>query len=199
LNVGGGLGVRYTSEDEPISIERYCRIIGDAVGDALTGSPLTDVLLGHEPGRSLVSESGVTLYRVGVIKSVPATPTLQRIYVSVDGGLSDNPRPAMYGSKYTVERVGTVDPRATRKVTVSGKHCETDRLFEDASLPEDLRVGDLLQVLCTGAYNSSMASNYNRYPRPATALIRKNGSFELIQRRDSWDEMLARESVPKDL
>jgi diaminopimelate decarboxylase len=199
LNVGGGLGVRYTSEDEPISIERYCRIIGDAVGDALTGSPLTDVLLGHEPGRSLVSESGVTLYRVGVIKSVPATPTLQRIYVSVDGGLSDNPRPAMYGSKYTVERVGTVDPRATRKVTVSGKHCETDRLFEDASLPEDLRVGDLLQVLCTGAYNSSMASNYNRYPRPATALIRKNGSFELIQRRDRWDEMLARESVPKDL
>jgi diaminopimelate decarboxylase len=84
-------------------------------------------------------------------------------------------------------------------VTVSGKHCETDKLFEDVQLPADVAPGDLVQVLCTGAYNSSMASNYNRYPRPATALIRPNGTHCLVQRRETWDEMLARESVPADL
>jgi diaminopimelate decarboxylase len=98
-----------------------------------------------------------------------------------------------------VERVAPAASEGNSAYTVSGKHCETDKLFEDVSLPADLAAGDLLQVLCTGAYNSSMASNYNRYQRPATALIRTDGSHTLIQRRDTWEEMLAREILPPGL
>jgi len=200
LNVGGGLGVAYTSGDQPMGMAEYCRLIVQAVVSALEGSGI-DPILGQEPGRSLTAESGVTLYRVGVMKTVPSKALGQRTYVGVDGGLSDNPRPALYGSKYTVERVvpATSADSETKNMTVSGKHCETDKLFDETPLPADLKVGDLIQVLCTGAYNSSMASNYNRYPRPATALIRKDGTHTLIQRRDSWEEMLAREIVPTDL
>jgi len=200
LNVGGGLGVSYTAGDQPMGMAEYCRLVVQSILTALKGSGI-DPVLGQEPGRSLVGESGVTLYRVGVIKIVPSKTLGHRTYVAVDGGLSDNPRPALYGSKYTVERVSSPSsPEGeTRNMTVSGKHCETDKLFEEVPLPVDVKVGDLIQVLCTGAYNSSMASNYNRYPRPATALIRQDGTHSLIQRRDSWDEMLAREILPNDL
>jgi diaminopimelate decarboxylase len=197
LNVGGGLGVKYTDADEPMDVREYNRLIVDAFVGALKGSGL-DPYLGQEPGRSLVGESGVTLYRVGVVKTVPAKERGTRTYVCVDGGLSDNPRPVMYGSKYTVEAVRA--PGSGLQVyTISGKHCETDKLFEDVQLPEDIEAGDLLQVLTTGAYNASMASNYNRYQRPATALVRGDGSHVLVQRRETWDEMFARESVPEDL
>ena len=199
LNVGGGLGVAYTAGDQPMGMPEYCRLVVQAIASTLEGSGI-DPILGQEPGRSLVAESGVTLYRVGVIKTVPSKALGHRTYVGVDGGLSDNPRPALYGSKYTVERVSSVlADGPNRSYTVSGKHCETDKLFEEVPLPADLAVGDLLQVLCTGAYNSSMASNYNRYPRPATALLREDGTHTLIQRRDSWDEMLARDILPTDL
>jgi diaminopimelate decarboxylase len=197
LNVGGGLGVMYTDQDQPMSIDQYNSLIAEAVRGALQGSGL-DPILGQEPGRSLVAESGVTLYRVGVVKTVPAKEIGTRTYVAVDGGLSDNPRPVMYGSKYTVERVSPAASGEMKPVTVSGKHCETDKLF-DVQLPASTGPGDLLQVLATGAYNSSMASNYNRYPRPATALVREDGTHVLIQRRDSWDEMLAREILPEGL
>jgi len=215
LNVGGGLGVKYMDEDEPMAVEEFCRLIVDTVLPPLRAVGL-DPVLAQEPGRSLVAESGVTLYRVGVIKTVPTKGAEHRTYVAVDGGLSDNPRPVMYGSRYTVERVahGAAAPDWIPArpqipvmspsgdgivVTISGKHCETDRLFEDVVLPADTREGDLLQVLCTGAYNSSMANNYNRYPRPATALILESGGHTLIQRRDTWDEMVAREVVPPGL
>lgn len=202
LNVGGGLGVKYLDEHEPMPVEDYCRLIADSVRSAFEGSGL-DPLLGQEPGRALIAESGVTLYRVGTFKEVPSPKLGTREYIVVDGGLADNPRPALYGAKYQVERVwsslGNQASDELHPVTVSGRHCETDMLFEDVELPIDLIGGDLIQVLCTGAYNSAMASNYNRYPRPATALIRENGSHELIQRADKWDEMFAREIVPKDL
>ncbi len=195
INVGGGLGAMYTEHDRPMNVDEYCRLVAQTLQTALAGSGLHPVL-GQEPGRSLIAESGVTLYTVGVVKTVPAKDRGRRTYVCVDGGLSDNPRPALYGSKYTVERVGA-PACAGAAVTVSGRHCETDKLFEDVSLPADIAAGDLLQVLVTGAYNASMASNYNRYPRPAMVLIRQDGSDSLIARRDSWDEMFARERVPE--
>lgn len=199
LNVGGGLGIYYTEGDTPMPHADYCREIGKAVTGALEGTGLSPKLA-QEPGRSLIGESGLTLYRVGSVKTVPAKEVGTRTYIAVDGGLSDNPRPALYGSKYTVERVSPAsESPATATFTISGKHCETDRLFPDVQLPADIRAQDLLQVLCTGAYNSSMASNYNRYPRPATALIRVDGSHTLIQRRDSWEEMLAREILPEGI
>ncbi len=215
INVGGGLGVKYLDEHNPMPVEDYCRLIAEAVLPPLRAVEL-DPVLAQEPGRSLIAESGVTLYKVGAIKTVPTKGEAHRTYVAVDGGLSDNPRPAFYGSKYTVERVARasaapdwIPPRKQETVkssdgsavlaTISGKHCETDRLFEDITLPLDVAEGDLLQVLVTGAYNSSMASNYNRYPRPATALLLQNGGHVLIQRQDSWDEMFARETVPEGL
>jgi diaminopimelate decarboxylase len=226
LNMGGGLGVRYTGQEEPMPIPEYCRMVVEATRRALQGSGLNPILA-QEPGRALIAESGVTLYTVGVVKTVPAPGRGTRTYVAVDGGLSDNPRPALYGSKYQIERVvrrhlasnesedatdilehGGLPPLSEGAgiggeesivVTVSGKHCETDMLFPDITLPADTGPGDILQVLCTGAYNASMASNYNRYPRPAMALIRENGSVDLIQRRENWDEMLARDVVPEDL
>ncbi len=195
INVGGGLGVRYTDADEPMDVEAYCRAIVSGMRAVLEPAGLHPTLC-QEPGRSLIAESGVTLYRVGVRKTVPSPKLGERTYLCVDGGLSDNPRPVMYGSKYTVRsfRSGPTAP-----FTISGKHCETDMLFEQVPLPESIEAGDLVQVLTTGAYNASMANNYNRYPRPATALIRENGEFDLVQRRDSWEEMFARETVPGDL
>lgn len=195
INVGGGLGVRYTDLDEPMAIGDYCQKIAEATLAPLRAAGIS-AKLAQEPGRSLIAEAGVTLYRVGVIKDVPI-PAGTRRYIAVDGGLSDNPRPVMYDSKYTVEAIGAEGP--VRKATVSGKHCETDRLFADVDLPDGLRVGDLIQVLCTGAYNSAMASNYNRFRRPSCALIRESGKVELIQRRDDWDELFARERLPEDL
>ena len=198
LNVGGGLGVRYTDE-RPMPVAEYCRLVTRAVLDALDGR--LDPTIAQEPGRALVAEAGLTLYRVGVVKEVPApTPAGRRTYAVVDGGLSDNPRPALYGARYTVERPGT-DPRpgSLRTFTVSGKHCETDLLFPDVELPADLAPGDLLQVLATGAYNASMASNYNRFRRPAAVLVREDGGFAPVQRRDTWEEMLVREILPEGL
>lgn len=198
VNVGGGLGVHYADGDRPTAIADYCRLIVEGVVAGLDGSGLAP-RLAQEPGRSLIAEAGVTLYRVGVVKTVPSGEEQLRTYVGVDGGLSDNPRPALYGSRYTVERVSPPNSKPTQRVTVSGRHCETDKLFADVLLPVDVEAGDLLQVLCTGAYNASMASNYNRFPRPAAVLIRPGGALSLIQRRESWDEMLAREIVPEDL
>jgi diaminopimelate decarboxylase len=195
LNVGGGLGIRYTDEDEPMAVEEYCQQVAEAVKKTLEGTDLHPLLV-QEPGRSIIGESGVTLYEIGNVKTVPSKAKGQRTYLAVDGGLSDNPRPVMYGSKYTVRAFRDGEPK---EYTISGKHCETDKLFEDVMLPADLHRGDLIQVLCTGAYNSSMANNYNRYPRPATVVIRENGEFALVQRRDSWDEMIARESLLENI
>lgn len=209
LNVGGGLGAKYTDDDQPKQPDEYCKLLVDALSPALKESNL-DPILAQEPGRSLIAESGVTLYTIGVIKTVPKSETETRTFIAVDGGLSDNPRPVMYQAKYTVERIArsnrlweytTDGPGAVmsfpsmvmKKYTVSGKHCETDMLFENIDLPGDVEKGDLLQVLTTGAYNSSMANNYNRYPRPATVLIKENGEFELVVRRENWEDLFARE------
>jgi diaminopimelate decarboxylase len=201
INVGGGLGVRYTDQDRPVSFAEYCQLVSAALRSQLAGSDL-DPAIGHEPGRCIVAEAGVTLYTVGAIKTVPIGEGQTRTYVCVDGGLADNPRPALYGSRYTVVAVAGDPARdennGAATCRVSGRHCETDTLFDDVALPRWLQSGDLLQVLCTGAYNASMASNYNRYPRPATVLLREDGSSVVVQRPETWDELFAREIVPEE-
>ena len=139
-----------------------------------------------EPGRSIVAAAAVTLYTVGTVKEIPGV----RTYVSVDGGMSDNPRPVLYGSGYE-----TFLPRAPfaerhRTVTVVGKHCESgDVLVRDASVPDDLVVGDLLATPVTGAYGHSMGSNYNKVPRPAVVFVR-DGQARLVVRRETEDDLL---------
>ena len=195
--IGGGLGVKYIDQDEPPAIADFCQRVVDAMKPIFEKAGMSPSI-GMEPGRSIVGEAGVTLYTVGVVKTVPIAPGMNRTYVGVDGGLSDNPRPAMYEAKYQIEVLEKDDsPRIT--ATVCGKHCETDNLFVDVEVPQNVDIGDLLQVLTTGAYNSTMANNYNRYPRPATVLIRENGAAEHDVRRDSWEEMFDKETVPGDL
>ncbi|MCW5937448.1 MAG: diaminopimelate decarboxylase [Fimbriimonadaceae bacterium] len=191
LNLGGGLGVRYMPQDEPLTVEEYSSRLAEAVFRELDGriAPKLDM----EPGRAMVAESGVTLYRVAAVKEAASG----RVFVSVDGGMSDNPRPGLYGARYEL-RWPLARTSEMRTVTVSGKHCESDTLFADVPAPRDVRKGDFVQVLCTGAYNSSMASNYNRYPRPATVLMVK-GRPELVQLRETWDQVLSRERLPEGL
>ena len=242
--VGGGLGAKYLDSDEPLHIREYCERVVKSMTTIFKRAKI-EPIIGMEPGRSIVAEAGLTLYTIGVIKTVPIAEGKTRTYVAVDGGLSDNPRPAMYEAKYQVEAIrgpetpvrsrpaqdsedelplrtersvrnepgeatessgfqASATPRQSlssqaQTVTVCGKHCETDNLFVDVEVPDDIQPGDMLQVFSTGAYNSSMASNYNRYPRPATVLIRHNGTYEQIVRRDSWEEMFDKETVPGDL
>lgn len=193
VNLGGGLGIRYLPEHDPPPPAEFCReVVGafDARRSEL-GLPAPRLLI--EPGRSIAGEAGLTLYRVGPIKEIPGV----RTYLSVDGGLSDNPRPEMYGAEYHCFIADRADAEPNRTVTVAGKHCETDTLFRDVALA-DPRPGDLLAVQSTGAYCHSMASNYNRLCRPAMVLV-ADGRAELIVRRETYDDLLRCELLPERL
>ncbi len=193
LNLGGGLGVRHVDEDDPPSIDSLVGDLAGALVAALHAAELPLPRLVLEPGRSIVGEAGTILYRVGVVKELPGI----RTYVAVDGGLSDNPRPALYGARYRVLAANRMHDAAAGAVTVAGKHCETDLLFEDVELPA-VRAGDLLAVPACGAYTFAMASNYNRFPRPAAVLV-QGGTAELIARRQTYDDLLACEAIPERL
>lgn len=190
LNLGGGLGIRYTPADDPPSVEEYAEVIVTRLLRAAErhNFPLPTLMV--EPGRSIVGEAGITLYTIGVIKEVPGV----RTYVAVDGGMSDNPRPALYKARYEVFLANRAAEEPTQVVTVSGKHCETDTLFEEVVLAPP-QVGDLLAVQSTGAYHYSMASNYNRFCRPAVVLVRE-GQAEVIVERETWEDLLAHDALP---
>lgn len=187
LNLGGGLGVRYRADETPPSISEYAASLRAAVTDACqTAGFASQPRLVVEPGRSIAGPSAVTLYRIGTVKEVPGI----RTYVAVDGGMSDNPRPAVYGARYEAflpERTAAQRPRAA---TVAGKHCEQgDVLVHDAHLPAEVSVGDLLCTPATGAYGYAMASNYNAVPRPAVVFVR-DGSVREVLARETLDDLL---------
>lgn len=187
VNLGGGLAVDYTPDDEPVSVSAYCTSVAQAAKEAL-GDPCPELRI--EPGRSIAAPAGLTLYRVGVVKRSSSG----RKFVAVDGGMSDNPRPALYGARYTVLSFRT---EASEPATVVGRHCESDVMFQDAHLPCEIAPGDLLQVLHTGAYNASMASNYNRFLRPATVALQVDGKENIIERRETLEDIFAREGGAK--
>ena len=163
--MGGGLGVPYLAEETAPSLGEWAQTVHDACRRA--GIP-PDTLVTAEPGRAIVASAGVTLYRVGTIKELPGI----RTYVAVDGGMSDNPRPVLYGSGYETFLPREPDAPSPRAVRVVGKHCETgDVVVADARVPADLGVGDVLVTPVTGAYGYSMASNYNKVPRPAVVFV----------------------------
>lgn len=193
IDLGGGLGVRYLPEHHPPSVEEFAEAVAGAVKSACETHHFPLPRLLQEPGRSLIGEAGVTLYTIGVIKDIPVV----RTYVSVDGGLSDNPRPALYGAKYSALVANKARQPLTRSVTISGKHCETDTLLTDLAVPE-IAVGDILAVQTTGAYNYSMASNYNRFPRPAVVTVR-DGNAEIIVARETLEDLVAHDQMPPRL
>ncbi len=193
LDLGGGLGIRYTEKDEPPSVADLAETICPHLLARLDAEGLPHPRLILEPGRSIVGEAGVTIYTIGVVKEIPDL----RIYVSVDGGLSDNPRPALYDALYEAVVANRADEEPDTWVRVAGKHCETDTLIEDACIvrPEP---GDLLAVFATGAYNYSMASNYNRFTRPAVVLCCEGRDYLLVE-RETLDDLIAHDLMPAHL
>ncbi len=192
LNVGGGLGIKYTENDDPPSIDDWVNTISTSVVEACKRNNLDLPLLMCEPGRSIVSTAGITIYKIGSFKEIPGI----RTYLSVDGGMSDNPRPITYQSNYSACLVGNpFNTKSKSKFTIAGKHCESgDVLFKDIELA-DCKTGDLICVFGTGAYNNSMSSNYNRIPRPAGILVR-DGEAEIIQKRESPYDLLRYDVLP---
>jgi diaminopimelate decarboxylase len=183
LNVGGGLGIAYTDEDEPPPVDAYAEV--KVKGAARVFDPVPRILV--EPGRSLVGNAGVTVYRVGTVKEIPGV----RTYVAVDGGMSDNLRPMLYGARYEAVIADRAGEAAESPATIAGMHCESgDILIRDTQLAAP-RPGDVLVTPATGAYGHSMANNYNGVPRPPVIFC-SGGDARVVVRRETWDDLLAR-------
>ncbi|MFM7602656.1 MAG: diaminopimelate decarboxylase [Pseudanabaena sp.] len=194
LNIGGGLGIRYVESDDPPSIEEWVKTVSAGVNDAFVKAGLALPKLLCEPGRSLVGSTCVTAYTIGGSKTVPDI----RTYITVDGGMSDNPRPITYQSKYRAVVANHMSASLSQTVTIAGKHCESgDILIKDIQLPET-NAGDILVVFGTGAYNYSMASNYNRLPKPAAVVV-GSGESSLIIKRETREDLLRQDCLPERL
>ena len=180
MSVGGGLGVAYVTDEWAPTITQW----GEAVIQTCTDWGVT-ARVSAEPGRSIAAAAAVTLYEVGTIKRIDGV----RTYVSVDGGMSDNPRPVLYGSGYEAFLPRDIEAERPLTVTVVGKHCESgDLLVRDAQVPADLAVGDVLATAVTGAYGHSMGSNYNKVPRPPVVFV-SDGTARLVVRRETFDDL----------
>ena len=185
LNLGGGYGISYTENDDPVPYDEYIKYVSEIVKDvaAKRGVRLPMILM--EPGRSIVAPAGITLYTVGGVKDIKDV----RKYVLVDGGMGDNPRYILYQSEYTAVIANNANAKRTEEVTIAGRCCESgDLLLENTLMPET-NVGDTLAVLATGAYNYSMASNYNRIPRPAVVAV-SGGNAKVIVKRESYEDII---------
>lgn len=194
LNIGGGLGICYTENDDPPAIEQWVKVVAESVAQACDAQNLPYPKLISEPGRSLIGTACVTAYTVGGHKTIPGI----RTYISVDGGMSDNPRPITYQSVYRAVVANRMSAPADQVVTIAGKHCESgDILIKDAQLAAT-QSGDVLVIPATGAYNYSMSSNYNRIPRPAAVLV-NDGEANLILQRETYADLLRQDRLPERL
>lgn len=194
INIGGGLGVKYTEEENPPSVYEIGNLIVETLNESIEKYSIPAPTLYLEPGRSIISTSGVTLYTLGSSKQVPHGTR----YWAIDGGMADNPRPSMYQAQYTAQVANKPDWDNSQKVTIAGKFCESgDILIKDISLPE-LEEGDILCVFNTGAYNYSMASNYNRFLKPAAVLV-NNSQSDIIIKRESLDDLISHDVIPNRL
>lgn len=190
INIGGGLGVKYTNSDNPPDIKS----LADAVTKSITDNFAGNMTIYIEPGRSIISTAGVTLYKVGSCKQVPNG----RKYVAVDGGMADNPRPGMYQAEYYAEAANKINSENIETVTIVGKYCESgDILIKDIKLPV-LKNGDVLCVYNTGAYNYSMASNYNKREKSAMVLV-NNSQSDIIVYRETLDDLVSKDNIPDRL
>ncbi|WP_019503998.1 diaminopimelate decarboxylase [Pleurocapsa sp. PCC 7319] len=194
LNVGGGLGIKYIESDDPPSISEWVSAVSKAVENACNQAAVPLPKLIAEPGRSLIGSACVTAYTVGSRKEIPEFNT----YIAVDGGMSDNPRPITYQSVYRAVVANRMSAPITEEVTLAGKHCESgDVVIKNAALPKT-EPGDILAVMDTGAYNYSMASNYNRIGRPA-AIVVYEGEANLIIERETYHDLIEQDRLPERL
>lgn len=194
INIGGGLGVKYTEGDVPPSTYEIGEIIVNSLNKSISKYGIEPPVIFLEPGRSIISMAGVTLYTIGSSKQVPHG----RKFVSIDGGMSDNPRPSLYQAKYYAQVANKKETDETEQVTIGGRFCESgDILIENITLPK-LDEGDILCVYNTGAYNYSMASNYNRVEKPAMVLV-NNGVSEVIVKRETLDDLIRCDVIPDRL
>ena len=194
INIGGGLGVKYTDKDCPPSTYKIADVILKSLNESIEKYGIEPPTLYIEPGRSIISTSGVTLYTAGSSKQVPHG----KKYVAVDGGMADNARPAMYGAEYSACVANKPEAETLQTVTIAGRFCESgDILIREISLPE-LGEGDILCVYNTGAYNYSMSSNYNRVPKPAMVLV-NNSQSDIIIERETLDDLISHDRIPDRL
>ncbi|MBQ8458966.1 diaminopimelate decarboxylase [bacterium] len=194
INIGGGLGVKYTQKDAPPSTYEIGELIINKLNEVIEKYEIEPPTVFLEPGRSIISTAGVTLYTVGSSKQVPHGTK----YVAVDGGMADNPRPSMYQAEYFAEIANKKEAEKNETVTIAGRFCESgDILIKNVELPE-LFEGDILCVYNTGAYNYSMASNYNRVTKPAMVLVNDSNS-EIIVKRETLDDLIAHDIIPDRL
>lgn len=188
LDLGGGFGIYYEEGDDPREVEEFCEAILEEANKKAEELNMKLPILTIEPGRSIVGNAGITLYTIGSIKEIPEV----RKYVAVDGGMTDNIRPALYNAQYECVIANRINSSYKEKVTISGKCCESgDILLNNVEIPE-AKSGDILAVLTTGAYGYSMASNYNKIPRAAVVLV-KDGKAKVICRRQSYEDLLSNE------
>ena len=188
LDLGGGFGIYYSEGDNPKEIEEYCEAILDSVNEACNEIGIKKPILTIEPGRSIVANAGTTLYTVGAIKEIPEV----RKYISVDGGMTDNIRPALYGARYEALITNKASEPMDENVTIAGKCCESgDILIQDIKI-QKAESGDILAILSTGAYGFSMASGYNKIIRPAVVFVR-NGEARVVVKRQSYDDLIKEE------
>ncbi|MEX2557892.1 MAG: diaminopimelate decarboxylase [Actinomycetota bacterium] len=186
LNLGGGLGIAYTKEETPADVGTHARFVREAVAREAARHGFARPLLSVEPGRWVVGNAMLTVYSVGVVKELPGI----RTYVSVDGGMSDNIRPMLYGARYSALLANKANEASDKVVTVAGSHCESgDVLIRDVALPSSTARGDLLAIAATGAYGYAMASNYNKMPRPPVVLVR-DGRAEVVLRRETYEDLI---------
>lgn len=194
LNLGGGFGIYYTSGDKPANVQLYARLVMDAIYQKAEELKIVLPKIIVEPGRSIVGIAGTTLYTVGSIKDIPGV----RKYVAVDGGMTDNPRPALYQARYEAMVANRAEQKAEEVVSIAGKCCESgDMLIWDINLPS-IESGDILAVSSTGAYNYSMANNYNRIGKPAVILV-NNGEADIIVQRENHQDIVRNDVIPERL
>ena len=195
INVGGGLGIKYMKQDDPPNIADWVKIIADAIKTNCQKFNIKEPRVLVEPGRSMVGPAGATIYEVGNIKHIPE---LNKTYVAVDGGMSDNARPIMYQAEYTAEVDSKTADTDQETVTIAGKFCESgDILIKEIELPK-IQTEDIIAIYSTGAYNYSMASNYNRIRKPAVVLV-KDGQANTIIEREDFKDIVRNDKLPEHL
>lgn len=185
LNLGGGFGIKYTNEDKPSPFEKFMECVSTEVKKICAEKNICLPFIIIEPGRSIAAPAGLTLYTVGGIKDIPNI----RTYVSIDGGMCDNPRYALYKSEYDIENASRAGEEKTEKITLAGKCCESGDLIGENMPVQHVEVGDIMAVLATGAYNYSMSSNYNRLCKPAVVVV-KDGQSRIAVKRETLEDII---------